>query len=283
MSKYKVRASFIVLFCSVTMSHAVLSEGDYEYVGFSVNNFGSGSNECCSTCGYLPYSDDATLGGASATSDLNYDQVVRHSETGVDGRDFVDYNVETYGRDYRDPYGADFADVMLYAGHGSRVCSGSSSSYSEVVMGDDDTGETCFPNTRTHMRLGDTNGYYEDLNYALFFACQTMHKCVWDSNGYFNMDNGNFYSAFRLVNGFHGDSYQNALSGGEIEDYIDGAEYDGAGDDWVDIMTDIWPFYNNDRCATSMTFGSSSSNCNSVYTHGGFKDFKIGEGECVLF
>jgi hypothetical protein len=162
-----------------------------------------------------------------------------------------------------DPYGVDHADVGLYVGHGHHSCTGVENSL--ILMGDDEHGD-CSMHT-TDMEFGVNGG---DLDIVVLNACETAHKCVWAAGGYSAMADTN--GSFRMLLGFHGVSYLNGFSGGDMSTFTSQSRTTGIGENWIDTWYDWWIGDNNDRCPTGVIWGESSSVRDSYWNNGGWSD-----------
>jgi len=159
---------------------AAAARAEYEGATFGVERFGA-FGECCSNCSDLSYPADEASKARDALLKISYSTVRYNSNAGVDGRDWMDASLfPGTGKDRLAPYGTDWADAVFYSGHGSRLCSSANGYYSSIVMGaaNAGSGETCSPNTKTHMRFGEGASSESDLNVLILNACQSVHRCV---------------------------------------------------------------------------------------------------------
>lgn len=243
---------------------------DWESVAFSVGSF-NGSGECSCTssdgkaCSEGSWFENAAISFDNGMEEIGYAQTKRWHNQQVDGKDFVDPDLYSYGRDYHDDQGTDFADVIFLSTHGGAKCE-SPTYRSWWTMGASNTGETCSPRTDQHVQWGD-----EDANVAMFMACQSAQKCVWENDGYDQIATGSFSTLL----GFHGFSWQTDANVSRINNHIVSSENDHIGDNWVDDMTYIhnWSWQDPEQCGVAIVWGSSSSKRDNQYYWGGFKDF----------
>lgn len=259
------RCSSLLLAAAIFMSAATGNAQQWgELAAFGVEAFGPGANECPGED--LNWAKNDATHIHDGFDDIGYTQTEVWYDQGVDRRDW------THGvGDHIDPYGTDFADVVFYAGHGLHRCDAATGFYwSRIVMGDDgDNGQTELCEVySTDIRFGN-GGEDQETDILIMAACETMHLCVWENDGYESMD----YGAFNQINGYHGISYDSETFTALYDNYVRDSAMDRIGENWVDTFTDFNWFFSEDQCATSMVWCSSASNCDTQFTWGGFKDF----------
>lgn len=240
-------------------------EGQYVGATFGVESFG-GIGECSGSD--LSWARDDADAVRDSLEAMGYEQVTYNTDTNVDDYRWADSNTIPWGEDNNDPYGTDFADVIFHSAHGVSNC-GSSPYYSSIVMGSEVvlSGRTqiCSIRTSTHIRFGSANG---DANALILADCQSMQYCVWASHDYDVI----YAGGFNILNGYHGDSYDDSTNTYYYGVYVQGAELNGIGDDWVDLLTDFG--YSPDQCATTMVAGTTFEALDNQFNNGGFMDFK---------
>ena len=112
----------------------------------------------------------------TAFQNMGYNQIKTNFNTQVDARDWVDSRARSWGKDYVDPYGTDFADVAMYTGHGGRVCNQNGNKYySTISMGDNNGDEDTYCSVSTNDMSFGNGGSGEETKIALLYACQSMH------------------------------------------------------------------------------------------------------------
>lgn len=241
-----------------------------ELAMFTPENFGSGAL-CCSGCDDLP--NTIQDGQHFDAGFAQYDVVEHWKNSAVDGRDLTDASLFAWGADTSSPGGSDWADVVFYSGHGSRTCDQFTGHWSQIVMGDDNAGETCNPRTAWasgfdgHMRLGG-NTASRDANAYVTFACQTAHLCVWENGGYSPMDQGQF----NIVNGFHGIVWEASGYQDDLEDFANDAEWNDVGDAWLDRMY-RWRKSGENNCPVAIVWGANEAEIDDFYDDAGWYDF----------
>lgn len=262
-----------VLFGGACLASAALA--DYELVMFTPEHFGA-APLCCAGCDELPNTiqDGQHFDNAFGS----YDRKKHWTNTAVDGRDFSETAWVPWGADSTDPGGTDWADVIFYSGHGTRVCSAFAGWWSEIAMGDDNSPpsgtEDCKPHTA--FRPGSTNGHVrlggdtpnEDANAYVLFACQSAHKCVWENGGYSPMDRGQF----NIMNGFHGIVWEASGYQDDLEDYAKDAKWNDIGDAWLDEMY-RYRLAGKNNCPVSILWGANESEIDEFYDDAGWFDF----------
>lgn len=248
---------------------ARVAHAEWEGATFGVEDY-NGTGLCCYGCDDLEFPKNDAAWVRDGLMNIGFDQVQLNQDGGVDGRDWMDNHVHAIGDDNIDPYGTDFANVVFYSGHGS--CSCGPNYYSEIVMGDDNPGEACLPNTKTHIRLAN-GGDNEETQVMILAACQSMQYCVWQNGGYSSVDAGGSGDRFTTYDGFHGLSYDYSDLQSQLKSYVEDSENNGIGANWVADLTDL-NYFSDDQCATTMIRGSSSSTRDNQYSNGGFQDPK---------
>jgi hypothetical protein len=263
--------SVLALGAATWLLLAPATAGAQEMAAFGINLFGLGSNECGSVD-----PDDG-----SVTPDLNFcddwadimedgfdaegwDQTENRTNAFVDGRDWTDSALETWGADDDDPNGSDFAEVAMLCGHG-----GSNAHVNSFfLMGDDDTGEDCTPETDDNIRIGDTSG--GDLEVAILGTCESAQWSVWHDTGYFdtNLVDGSFDTWL----GFHGVSYDSSNDTDRFEDYVTDSFANGLGDNFIDELHRNPIGGDNEQCPAAVIFCEFESDCDTQFDFGGFDD-----------
>lgn len=237
-----------------------------EGAAFGVNNYG-GTGRCSGND--LSWSDEFIDGLLDALDDHSWDATERWMDTAVDGRDWGDPSLVTWGADETDPYGVDHADIGMISTHGGHTHN-SSGYYSYFVMGDNE--EDCTPETTNDMLFGNTSS--GDLEVMILAACQTAHYDVWKDGGYFHVRDRDGSLSTWL--GFHGNSYDSHSDANRMEDFAQTSFYNGLGDNWLDEMYRNPIGWNNTQCPTAVIFCENSSDCDRQYNYGGFDDrFKV--------
>lgn len=241
---------------------------------YGVELFG-GTGECSG--GDLDY----TIDQADAVRDVFsgwissslWDEAHQYGNQGVDRADFADVSLMSWGDDALDIYGAEDADVVYISTHGNSNCNGGQgSSYSTFTMGQDHTGQDCTIDTDTNtgtpvhqdLLIGNT-----DTKIMLVDACESVQKCVWDNDGYDQIDG----SHLRMYGGFHGKSFDRLPQVTAVEDYASNSRLSGAGDNWLDFRWVNSIFANEDHCPTAIVWGETSTVRDSFYNNGGLDDW----------
>lgn len=245
-----------------------------EVVTFAATLFAktNGSAYCCSGCDDLsqPPTDASKFleGGFAA-----YTQKKSWSGAAVDGRDFTDATQFSWGTDSNDDAGTDFADVIFYSGHGSY---NSASQYTYVVMGDNNSGETCSPRiaddtaASRHMEFGN-GGSGEEADALVFFACNTAQYEAWMAGSYHQLSAAG--GQFNILNGFHGIVWEVSGYQTDLKNYAADAINNGIGDAWLDRMYDPRSGANTSNCPISIGWGADSSQTGDYYMNAGWADF----------
>ena len=242
------------------------ARAEYEGATFGVENYG-GTGQCDQD--HLTQCRNDASAVSDALDALGYEQTEYSIDSNVDSSDFADSALfPAWGLDETDPTGTDFADVIFFSGHGDRECSGGYH-YSTIILGDSNGTNACAFRLDTNMRLSDSGG---DADVMILAGCQTNQKCVWEGSGYDPLVWGS--TQFDTLNGFHGLSWDNDTNTGWYSSYVAAAEVSGLGDDWLDWLTDAAWYYPEDQCATTVTWGHTTGDCDLIFDDAGFKDFK---------
>lgn len=190
---------------------------------------------------------------------------------GMDWGDFV----EGQG-DEVSPYGADWADVVFFSGHGApAVCPGGNGArYGIAVAGDPGPGNACtirVGGSTTNMLLAE-GGSDSDTNFLMLHSSRTLEFCA-ANGGNINawVDAGNTGTQQTLINGFHNSPLDEDHNDVEILNYVSGAGMAGIGDDWVDTMGYRNGTYSD--CSVSSVVGHNTITNDSLYFYGGFNDW----------
>lgn len=228
-----------------------------ESVAHCVQNYG-GPLECGSA--NLPEADNFCNVWANhfdVGGSYGYYQYEEWEDREVDHVDFV-------SKDYRDPYGTDFADAVFFFGHGNYTCD-TSDKRSRFVMGDSANGQDCTAETN-EIQFGDS-----DANAFVTFSCMGFEYCISHSNQYRHLRGA---SQFNVYNAMRGISWSGEEQRGDFDDYLDVAANNGIGFEWVDEMTRMYRgSYDGNNCAVFVTWASNWSDFEDHALYSGFKDF----------
>ena len=236
---------------------------DYETVLHSVQYYG-GTGECpgadmthtcCSpTESYYGQWFDAFY------SDYDYDQLSSRFGTSVKKRYWLPSN------DQDDPEGTDFADAIFFYGRGDYDCDTQYREHSIVRMGSDADG--CYVDLPGDPSFGN-GGAGEDGNILVAIADNLAQLCVWQANAFLAMRGGNQFSAFA---GYHGTHHSGLWDISEFDDYLDLAEFEDIGDEWVGQMYN-YNLWSGDDCAVFIIWAGFEADADDYYYHSGYKDF----------
>lgn len=238
---------------------AVAGEGhaDREGATFGVDDYGSGD-----LCEGIPldyptsqesafYQEISLYAGAHA-----FDVIERNQNGMVDGRDFIDKSLG--GQDHLSPRGTDWADVVMFSGHGGKYyCSATA-----LKMGDDSN--SCEPYLTSEIQLGGV-----DTGTLVMDASNCLEKCVWDWGGFDTLDQGGSGTELAVANGYHGSPGDDLQGVQEIGDFAYYAKMDGLGDDWVDIMFTEGTY---DDCAVTIVYADNASEADDAFYYAGLAD-----------
>lgn len=244
-----------------------------EVTTFAVSKYAKqhGADYCCYSCDDTPSAPRQAAmfveGGFSG-----YDQISVNNDLWVDGRDFADSSQYSWGGDYNDPYGSDFADVIFFSGHGDWR---KDSMSSFIVMGDFNSNEDCYPRIadddpdQRHMEFGN-GGAGGEADVFVAFACNTAQWEVYNAGGYTALSAPK--GQFNMLNGFHGVLYEVNGINEDVRNYAAAARYDAVGDAWLDYMYDPrTPGASN--CPMSIAWGANVAEVEDYFHNAGWFDF----------
>ena len=175
------------------------------------------------------------------------------------------------GQDGNSGTGADQGDIFFIHTHGGsthldEITDGGTVPYMGLQMGN--TSYDCRPRSHQDWELGNGTG---DLEIAVVEACQSMDYEVWDDGGHWQFSESS--SVFNMFNAYHGNVSCSDSRTAEIGDYSDASIFDGAGDNWLDMMYSNTAAANGDNCPVSVVFGSSDGALRQhMYDYGGWRD-----------
>jgi hypothetical protein len=242
-----------------------------EMSAFGINLFGLGANECGSTdpvdgsvTADLSFCDDWVDVMEDSFDAEGWNQTENRTNTEVDGRDWTDASLETWGQDDVDPFGTDFAEVTMLCSHGGSAANVNSF----FLMGDDDAGEDCTPETDDNILFGDTAG--GDLEVAILGTCESAQFSVWDTTGYFDVLDSD--GSFNTWLGFHGVSYDSNNDTNRFEDYVTDSFANGLGDNFLDELHRNPIGADNSQCPVAIVFCELEADCDTQFDFGGFDD-----------
>lgn len=164
--------------------------------------------------------------------------------------------------DVRGGYGADEPDVFYVHTHGGHRHSDWSSSLS---MGN--SSYDCTVRTTENML------WNSDTEIAVIKACQGGNYDVWQNGGY-RPDFTNSGSSFTMWNAFHGNSSCGSHVKSYVKRYARDSDWNGVGENWIDEAYDKDWGSNNDDCPVSIVMGSNSSDRETMFEYGGWRDRK---------
>ena len=259
---YRTLAVSALVFTATTMMSAI-SQGAYEGSAFGVENYAD-----CAPGSNLSWTIDKAQHVRDALAGLSYTSLNTSTDYYVDGRDFIDNNQG--GSDNVATTGTDWADVAFFSGHGGYHCGPTAAErYTWIVMGDDVDG--CTPLISSNMVFGE-GGDNEDLNYFITDACHTAELCAFWAGVFFSLDGGGSGAQLGFYGGWHGSIFDESTDPDMYAAYVDGAEFNGVGDDFLDL-SDVPSGADNDECATPIAFCETSEQCYyDIMERGGFKD-----------
>jgi hypothetical protein len=278
-TKYRLAVTKLGYLVANCIDETCGEDSVWEGALFGVDRYAKeGSGVCCATCDDTDHAADAVDSAYDALVNIGYnsDRVRKNKNAGVDGRDWLDMAVRPWGADAVAPYGTDFADVVFYSGHGQADCSDQYGVYaSSITMGAADVipdpytqnTETCAPDFESEIRFGNSGGG-EEANVLVMLSCQTLQYCV-ATNGVFDSV---VHGRFNTIVGFHGDADDSSTNVDKVGVYIVSAEWNGIGDDWIDIMN-YSPLFGNQHCGTVLIYGANETECDDQFDYGGYKDF----------
>ncbi len=246
---------------------------------YAVEAFGP-DPECCSSCGLIPWSIDASNAVDNVFDDFiadsDWDTSRTYSNEAVDPQDWTDADEDPdFGNDADDPWGADAADVAFLFTHGSSDCSSDGvGDELSVVMGayngDGTYADACSPDSNGEWRFGDDQ---EDLEIVVMNACHTADTCAVE-NGAFAFSTGTDLHGddLRLYLGFHGISYSSPGSAGEVQAFASTSLNNGVGTHWLTERVYFGILGNDDQCPVAIAWGTDGADALGFINNGGFGD-----------
>jgi len=237
-----------------------------------------GDKECSTV--YNSWSDDFAnyLGDkVEAWYSNNSDsRVGRPSNMGVGHSKWADSNVDPAGNDNAAPYGVDSFDVAFLYSHGN---DDNDIGGSKVVMGSPSSGGDC---SLTYGGSDSTNQQDVewgdgDLNYlnSIFLSLVDWYQSA--AGWYF--DESVREPDFSMMLGFDGYSIAGSAYYDRFKGFVNGVQWSGLGEDWVDEVTHKQD--GDDICATAYIYAENGDDADHIYQYGGFEDFEesyAGEG-----
>lgn len=249
-----------VLACfAPAVANAAYEVGSYAIDDFEGGNCGGDSFNYAASSGYYFRS--------TLYSDYSYDYWMQLNDSSVLPRRILDASLISWGKDHSGGsphYGADVLDIMMFYSHGGYNTTGDGFSY--VSFNNNAEGPCAVQyGADKSVHWGDSN----DLNVAVIETCNSVQREILGT--YFDVPGGNF----SMLLGYHGLSYDSSGHYEDFKDWVDVAEWNGLGDDFVDLETRIKAGSNNDTCAAAFVFGQTSTDRDYVYQYSGFRDFKV--------
>lgn len=253
--KMKPHLPIICTLCLVSArAHA---ESEYEVITYGINIY---QGRCGGSNLTYPTSDAEIVADAFAETIGDPDSHT-FTNSNVLARDFTDPEKHpAWGVDDLEDSGADSADYFFHSGHGAHECHGDSSSNFWVTVGAM-ADSYCEAYSENNMKFGD------DIRAALFATCQSAQRCVFTDGGYWSMER----PGLSVVNGFHGNSWDNADNNWRYYLYIHNSQTSGLGDNWLDYMHQYYVFQ-DDQCPASVVFGYNSGDTDYWYSNVGFAE-----------
>ena len=198
----------------------------------------------------------------------NWSSSLLYGDLLTDFEDVADVDEDPDGADHNTSRGFDEADVaMLYSKGGYGGCS-AGTAFSSFMMGDN-SGE-CSVTYGTANSDNDVHWGDLDLNIVIIDTPNSLRKCVAMEPSYYGGENN-----FSLYLGYHGIVWDSSSHTNRFEDYVDCSELDGAGDNWVDLMTSRPIGWDNDECATAIAYGVTEADADYIYDYTGLADWKV--------
>ena len=238
----------------------------HETHSYGVAQFG-GSGECGSSGSTHTVHEDTSDAFDDVFDDMQSDGIWDSSYMRDNklcrGSYWEDASKQASGDDLRSNYGVDEADVVFIHTHGGHTTGSAYRSF--LSMGN--SSYDC------SVRTDDDMLWDADLDIAVVKACQSGDYDVWLNGGY-RQEYVDRDGQMRMWNAFHGDSSCGNHVKRYVEDYAEDSIYNGVGENWLDEAFDIDWGSNNDDCPSSIVFGSSSGNRDSMYEYGGWRDRK---------
>lgn len=177
------------------------------------------------------------------------------------------------GKDEQASVGVDQGDIFFIHTHGGSTHideAGNTSgvAYMGLQMGNESY--DCRPRSHQDWEFG--NGVNGDLEIAVVEACQSMDYEVWDAGGHWLFSQQD--STFTMFNAYHGNVSCSDGRTADIGTYADTSVYDGAGDNWLDLMYSNSASADGDNCPVSVVFGHTAAERDAMYNLGGWRDRK---------
>lgn len=185
--------------------------------------------------------------------------------------DIADADEDSLGADHLSA-GFDEGDVAMVYTHGGFGGCSTDDAWSSFKMGDDNGDEDRYCNVYHATANAGNDVWWGDLDLNMVIAdtCNSLRECVANDGSYFAGENN-----FSLYLGYHGLSWDSSGHANRFEDYVDTSRNDGAGDNWVVEMTSRPIGWNNDECATAISYGATESDADYTFDYGGLADWKV--------
>lgn len=224
-----------------------------------------GANACGGSD--LSWGNDTVGHLSTKLQNWSFDSVYYHGNAWLDHQDVTDVTEDSDGWDHTGPHGIDSADIGMMYSHGGYDCS--PDHFATVTMGDGVNGDECTYNYSDAISGNDAWWGDTDLNALIVDTCFSAQWCVWNNSALYAVS-GNFAALL----GFHGISFDGSTHTNHFENFVNGARYDGLGDDWVDDMTWRPGGSDNDECAVAVVYDDTDNAADFIYDHMGFDDWK---------
>lgn len=173
------------------------------------------------------------------------------------------------GEDLLSTKGVDASDVVFIHTHGGSTLPAELPAGAVPFMGLAMGNESydCRPRSHEDWRFGNGAG---TLDIAVVQACQSMDFELWQGKGHWQFESS--ASTFTMWNAYHGNVPCTDARTTAVGLYAADTIWNGAGDNWMDLMhEDDW-WWDADTCPMSLVFGSSPSVREHMYEYGGWKD-----------
>jgi len=222
---------------------------------------------------------------------MNYNDIHDWADDDVQGKYWSDIDWFSWGLDTSHPRGTDWADVILYDGHGGACCNGvagaegapfgcSAGNYFTAFSMGDQGGypSSCWirsdnvASNHGHMRFGYASwNESKDANFLVTFACNSAEYCAWQHSGWDDVTPG----IMRLVLGWHGEYAGLQINSSLFVSYMIDSDDEYAALHWISYM--YVPEYDGtyDNCPVAMTWGPTHNGIfYTIYQYEAFKNLK---------
>lgn len=264
------RAAAVVIAIGSSGLSVSSARADTESVSFGVNDYGNGV--LCNASDLDWSVDDAIMFMETTRDGNHFDTIYYWTQGGVDWVDLVEGQSDEVSF-----YGADWADITFFSGHGGPAhCPASGSRWGIIIAGDHgpvgpSQCEVRLGSSSTNMVLAE-GGANSDVNYIMTHSSQTLEFCAADG-GWISgwVDGGNSGTQLTMLTGFHNSPQDEDHNDTEIRDYLITSDLADVGDNWTDLLGARDG--TGDDCPVVNILADTTNDAINLHDNGGINDW----------